>query len=234
MRYLGELKGKYSGGKCVVLGNGRSLSIELVEQVQSAAIYSFAVNGFCLIFDETDYRPSAVCMSNYEAIGRFGSSYPIDTLKFFKAGWEQEIDDILENSYGLPFNCDHDLGKHNAPFIKDGNFTLDPARENFCGDTVLLEFAIPLSLYMGFKEIYLLGVDCDYSKGYFCERYQVSAVGSFKGMVNGDYSIAIPSFRFAKQILNSHGCRIYKLTASNRLDFIETRSLEEAFGKNIT
>ncbi|MEE9118713.1 MAG: hypothetical protein V3U02_09005 [Calditrichia bacterium] len=228
-----QLKNAYTGYKCALLGNGPSLTLDIIKQLQLSGVYSFVVNGFCLIFDEINYRPNAVCMSNFDAIKRFIKTYPRETIKFLKAGWRQHLDYAVENVYELPFNCEHDLGKHNGPFIKDGYFTLDPAKENFCGDTVLLDFAIPLAFYMGFKEMYLLGVDCDYSKGYFSGKYSVSATKNFKGMVNNDYSIAIPSFRYVNDFLTKHGCRMYKLAENKRLDFIETCSLEHALGKNM-
>ncbi|MGR3175984.1 MAG: 6-hydroxymethylpterin diphosphokinase MptE-like protein [Candidatus Scalindua sp.] len=229
---LSNLKGKYSGEKCVILGNGPSLKLELIQRIHSANVFSFVANGFCLIFHKTEFQPDAVCMSNYDAIRKFGTQYSQHTFKFFKFGWHEKtrIKENIENVFELPFSCSHEEGKHSAPFIKDANFTLDPEKENFCGDTVLLDFAIPVAFYMGFTEMYLCGVDCDYSKGYFSAKYSISAKKNFRGMVNNDYSIAIPSYRYVKGFLFSHGRRIYKVTESKRLDFIETCTLEDAFG----
>lgn len=229
MPELAHLKGKYKDDKCVIFGNGPSLTIEQVRKSMDLGIFSFVVNGFCLMLDDIDFIPDAVCMSNFDAIKKFALRYPEETLKFFKASWRQHADFTLENVYDLPFDCEHDRGKHNAPFIKDGNFTLDPSEVNYCGDTVVLDFAVPLAFYMGFREMYFLGVDCDYSRGYFSDKYAVSAKENFRGMVNNDFSIAIPSFRFAKDFLARQGRKLYKLTDSRRLDFIETCSLKQAF-----
>ncbi len=230
-----HLKNKYSGSRCVVFGNGPSLTIELIQQIQEADLFTFAANGFCLLFDKIDFRPSAVCMSNYDAIQKFGASYTETPFKFFKAGWQNHtnLEHAIGNVYDLPFSCNHDLGQHGSGFIKDRNFTLDPSQQNYCGDTVLLDFAIPLAFYMGFHEIYLCGVDCDYSKGYFSKDYTISARSTFKGMVNGDYSIAIPSYQYTKDFLTSHGRHLYKLTHSTPLSFIETSQLQHALRKSI-
>lgn len=225
-----SVRDKYSGDKCVIFGNGPSLTVDHVKRVIKSKTFTFVANGFCLIFDKINFTPDVVCMSNYDAIKKYGASYPAETLKFFREGWHQHINYSIENVYELPFSCEHDLGNHKGLFIKDGNFTLDPWVENFCGDTVLLDFAVPLAYYMGFKEIYLIGVDCDYPKGYFSAKYSISAKKNFRGMVNNDYSIAIPSYRYVKSFLFSHGRRIYKVTESKRLDFIETCTLEDAFG----
>ncbi len=224
------VRDKYNGDKCVIFGNGPSLTIDHVKRVIKSKIFTFVANGFCLIFDKIKFTPDVVCMSNYDAIMKYGAGYPTETLKFFREGWQQHINYNIENVYELPFSCEHDLGNHKGSFVKDGNFTLDPWKENFCGDTVLLDFAVPLAYYMGFNEIYLIGVDCDYSKGYFTERYSISAKDTFKGMVNNDYSIAIPSYRYVNNFLTDHGRKIYKLTESKQLGFIETCSLNKAFG----
>lgn len=224
-----NLNNRYSGGSCVVIGNGPSLTIDLLESLREKGMFSFAANGFCLFFDKVDFRPAAVCMSNYEAIENWSLSYPAETLKFFKSGWKEElkIDIDLANVYELPFSCSHELGQHDAPFIKDGHFSLDPFEINFCGDTVLLDFAIPMAVFMGFKDIYLCGVDCDYNKGYFDKRYPTATDKKFKGMINEDFSIAIPSYKYVMEVLNSWGKGLYKLTESSRLDFIPTRTLKE-------
>ena len=226
-----KIRNRYSGDKCVVIGNGLSLTIDLLKRIQRKELFSFVANGFCYVFEKIAFEPDAVCMSNYEAIEKWGFSYPSKTLKFFKAGWREELksDIEIENVYDLPFVCEHEQGHHFAPFIKDGHFSLDPFAENFCGDTVLLDFAVPLAVYMGFKDVYLCGVDCDYSKGYFDDRYPTSTLGTFQGMMNEDYSIAIPSYRYTKEFLNSWGGGLYKLTDSKRLDFIPTCSVESIY-----
>ncbi len=235
MRDLKKLKNLYSGDMCVIIGNGPSLTVELVKKVRQSGVYSFVVNGFCIMFDEIEYQPYALCMSDFGAIKKYAQRYPPETLNFLKSGWRKKIDFDLKNVYELPFDCEHHLYTHNGLSIKDGYFTLDPGKENFCGDTVLLDFAIPVAFYMGFKEMYLIGIDCDYSKGYFSDKYTTSTIPkSFKRMINNDYSIIIPSYRYIKDFLKQNGCKLYKITESKYLDFIETRSVEQAFGKKTT
>lgn len=234
MGQLTEFKNKYEGSQCLIFGNGPSLTPEILRKIKDLGIFSFAANGFCLIFDQVDFIPDAVCMSNYDAIKRFASEYPDKSIKFFKKGWHKHVHLPFKNVYELPFKCEHDAGKHKNKFIKDGYFTLDPGKENYCGDTVLLDFAIPLAFYMGFREIYLAGVDCDYSKGYFSKKYDIAAKKDFKGMVNNDYSIAIPSYQYTHRFLSGHGCKLYKITESARLDFIETRFPTQTLGVKST
>tara|TARA_B100000315_G_C14593011_1_gene596977 strand:+ start:332 stop:994 length:663 start_codon:yes stop_codon:yes gene_type:complete len=214
------------------MGNGPSLTLELINQIKRRTFFSFAVNGFCLIFNKTNFRPSAVCMSNYNAIQIYGRFYPSSVLKFFKSGWQEKVSNshFYRSVFDLPFTCNHDQEYHEAPFIKDGNFTLDPLKENFCGDTVILDFAIPIAFYMGFREIILCGTDTDYSNGYFDKNYikqKNTGKREFKSMHNSDYSIAVSGYRYVKKFIESKGRNIYKLTKSNRLNFIETINFDD-------
>ena len=173
-------------------------------------------------------------MENYSAIQTYGNLYPSNVIKFFKSGWKQNVSHHKpkKNVYELPFLCSHDLGVHKARFIKDGYFSIDPFKENFCGDTVILDFAIPLAFYMGFSEIFLCGVDTDYSKGHFTENYisaEISKNSNYKSMINDDYSIAVPGYHYTCNFLTSRGRKIYKLTESKRLEFIESVNLDDIF-----
>ena len=226
-----DLKDSHKDESCLIIGNGPSLTPGFLESLRGAKLFSFAANGFCHIFEQTDYRPDAVCMSNHDAVVKYGDQYPEETLKFYKSGARELLGNETKNLFELPFPCQHDLGGHIGPFIKDGNFTLDPSKENFCGDTVLLDFAIPVAFYLGFAEFYLCGVDCDYAKGYFDDKYQVAAKDNFKGMVHGDYSIAIPAYRYVQEFLQGRGRRVYRLTASEKLDFIESRNAADFHAK---
>jgi len=227
------LKNLYEGRSCLVFGNGPSLTLDLIERVRrtEGEIFTFAANGFCAVFEDTAFRPTAVCMSNHYGVRKYLHRYPKSTLKFLKKGWQEVVADRPERVHSLPFDCDHEMGVHREPFIKDDHFTLDPAVKNYCGETVLLDFCIPLAFYMGFSEIYLVGVDCDYSKGYFHPDCELYVPKGFRGMSNGDDSIAIPSFRYAHEFLSRHGRGLWKITESARLDFIPTRPWDEVLSR---
>ena len=80
---------------------------------------------------------------------------------------------------------------------------------------------------MGFSEIYLIGVDCDYSKGYFHKDCMKTwAPEGYKGMSTGDYSIILPSYRYTYEYFKSMGRSVYKITESKYLDFIPTKKLD--------
>ena len=159
---------KYEGKTCLIFGNGPSVTLDLINKIHNSGkeLFSFVSNGFCQIFDSTEFRPDAVCMSNHLAVKMYLHLYPRDVFKFIRTGWSEIIDYVPDRVFDLPFACEHGGGAitgHYAPHIKDGYFSTDPSKVNYCGDTVILDFCIPLAHYMGFSNLYLLGVDCDYT-----------------------------------------------------------------------
>jgi hypothetical protein len=218
-------KNKYHGETCIILGNGPSLTIPLLVQLNTLGIFTFVSNGFILVKNKLDCSINAVCMSNEGAIHKYLRDYPDDTLKFIKKSNSNNYRD-LKNVYELPFECEHEKGIHKADYIKDGNFSFNPWDINFCGDTVILDFCLPLAYFMGFKQIFMAGVDCDYSKGYFVEGYELADLPEFKGMINDDFSIALPSYLYVYNLFSESGVSLRRLTKSERLSFIPSCSID--------
>ena len=46
-----------------------------------------------------------------------------------------------------------------SKIVSDGHFSINPNHELYWARSVVSDFSIPLAIYMGFKEIYLLGCD---------------------------------------------------------------------------
>lgn len=221
-----DFKNSHTNEACYILGSGPSLTEAVLRMVARKRMFTFVSNGFGLIFKKINIAVDAACMSNQDAIQKYLGLYGDTVLKFVKKIPNAAYPGA-QNVFELPFDCEHDKGIHRNKFIKDGFFTADPFKENFCGETVILDFCLPLASYMGFKQIYLGGVDCDYTKGYFVDTYKKAEVPQLKGMINNDFSIAIPSYRFAYAYLQKKGVTIKRFTDSKRLSFIPFISFEE-------
>ena len=108
----------HEGKTCVVAGNGPSLSTQLMAMIEGSGLFSFVANGFCVAFDQIDFHPGVVCMSNYDAIRRFAHLYDEGTLKFFQAGWQSVVDGNFHNVHELPFACRHDIGELESRLVQ--------------------------------------------------------------------------------------------------------------------
>lgn len=146
------LKGKYQGEKIFLIGNGPSLTINDLERIQKNGYKTFACNFINKLFNRTDWRPDFYCCQEDSATALnkdfiINSPIKVKIIKEIlrKEIWEKFIDlpddIILFTSQGSRFVFSEDVSR----IVYDGHTVM----------FTMLEFAI----YMGFKEIYLIGVD---------------------------------------------------------------------------
>ena len=88
---------------------------------------------------------------------------------------------------------------------------------------------IQMAVYMGFKEIYLLGCDCNYEDDPK-KRYFVS-----HGVLDPTYKEAknrmCASYSVAKKYAEKHGIKIYNATRGGMLETFERVNLDQILRK---
>ena len=156
---LSKLKNRFQGERCFIVGNGPSLNhcdLSLLEKE-----YTFGVNGIFYKTQEMGFKPTFyvvednhVVDDNIDDINQFNCDY-----KFFPSIFQGQISST-ENTYF--FNYDRGFFMKNSPHYCTPRFSFDAAEEVFAGQTVTYT-NIQLATYLGFKEIYLIGVDFSYS-----------------------------------------------------------------------
>ena len=115
--------------------------------------------------------------------------------------------------------------------IKNMLFSDDFSRKVYNGSTVTY-VCIQLAVYLGFKEIYLLGVDYNYSpntKNHFTDQREPDDV--FDG-INGQnriQDISYTAFQKAKEYASEHGIKIINATKKTQLDVFEQVEFETLF-----
>jgi hypothetical protein len=154
------LHNQFAGQRCFILGNGPSLNrhdLKLLANEQS-----FGVNGIFYKTREMGYRPtfyvvedSHVIDDNLEAIRAYDTPY-----QFFLSMYRDKIP-AKENCYFL----DADLGfyRSNHPFGGTPRFSRDISECVFAGQSVTY-INMQIAYYLGFTEIYLIGMDFTYQK----------------------------------------------------------------------
>lgn len=171
---------KYEGRRCFIIANGPSLSAEDLTLLHEKNEITFAMNRIYKIFDETQWRPTFyVCEDELIAGGQQNEINAIPAeAKFIpiELQWWHDVS-IAGACY---FHINYDETKR-PPY----SFSTDCAHQIECRGTVTFT-CMQLAAYMGFSEIYLLGVDHNYrvtididgnkitdpdQKDYFCEGY---------------------------------------------------------------
>ena len=220
-----KYKDRYPGKRCFIIGNGPSLVAEDLDCLKDE--YTFAANRIYDIFDQTSWRPDFYLavdddfiLSNRERISKIEAQQKFlavstDVQKKFSA--EDHIIRIFEYT-DFKVNKWNDMSAHISEDVSD-YFSV--------GYTVTFT-AIQLALYMGFREIILLGVDFNYSivrdksgrihreqgvKDYFSgKRYSSTVL---------NYTSTLYAYQAAKDYAELHDIRILNATRGGKLEVFE-------------
>ncbi len=182
-----ELKEKYKNKRCFILGTGPSLTIEDLEILKKNNEITFASNKIFKLFDKTDWRPDIYCVSDMEVLNYYynqicdldikqsfiinleNSKYSstLDLTKI-EANNKYVFNALKREMYDCEINASLPSFSTEAhKYVVDGGITVTYA---------MLQFAY----FLGFSEVYLLGVDFSYSdksgkdeskKDHFCDNY---------------------------------------------------------------
>lgn len=159
------LKDIHKGERCFICATGPSMTIEDLEKLKNE--YTFGVNAIACVFDKTDWRPTYYAVSDHAVFTKvqpilkkeeglnvlIGSNAFLNRNHMLSEDWT-----IYPENYAY-----HDYEKKykNKYFVK---FSDDAYSIIYDGYTVVYGM-IQMAIYMGFKEIYLIGTDCNYAVG---------------------------------------------------------------------
>lgn len=151
---LNTLRNRHIGQRCFVLGNGPSLKVEDLEQLQNEV--TFAANKIYLCFDQTSWRPTYYsvedllvaqnCRTEIMALNGMTKIFPDHMLSY------------------LPRRPNHIYARWLPPADNRS-----PHREfsddlvtGICWGSTITYSMLQMAVHMGFREIYLLGLDHSY------------------------------------------------------------------------
>ena len=225
-RDMGRLKDIHRGEACVVVGNGPSLNAGDLTRLHELGIPTFACNRIHLIFPQTPWRPTYYLMSDEKLIRQYDDNLPDvqPENRFFPKQYRNRIrNGRFYNT--IPFDYEH-----------EGRFSLDAARGICPGASVTTEM-IQLACYMGFREIYLIGVDFSYTvtrkvdsgsyayqgeNNYFIPGYLKPGEVADIPNVNAN----LLAFHAARDALEAQGRIIRNATRGGKLEVFQRVSLD--------
>ena len=232
------LKNKFEGRRCFIIGNGPSLTPEDLDKIKNE--YSFAANKIFYIYDKTEWRPTFYSCGDPEVY---------ITIKDYFLSCDIEYK-FLSRLCGIPKKIDNSLYPfypHDGRFcINKYNFSPPFISENVnefisLGGTVTFT-NIQLAIYMGFKEIYLLGVDHNYAltqDGSGKINKDDSIKVYFEGMPKSDLPAihnineTTKAYQAAREYADNHGIKIYNATRGGKLEAFERIDFDTLFKEDI-
>lgn len=153
LKKLAEYKDRYKGERCFVIGTGPSLTAEDLTALSGE--YTFASNSIFRYFDKTDWRPDfySVCDRTYYLANKEGiDSVTVKKQKFFP----------LDFALNFGFKDEYRYYLRTPYSVRHPRFRNNPLHAFQEGSTVTYHL-LQLAVMMGFSEIYLLGIDFNYS-----------------------------------------------------------------------
>lgn len=219
---LKKLQNIHNGCRCFIVGNGPSLCADDLTLLYKNNEITFAFNRIYHIFDYTSWRPTYYISQDEKMLSNCAAEVEKipAKIKFIPAemAWYYNIHiDGIQSFHIL-----------NRDIDEKPDFSEDISKYIVNSKTVVFS-AIQIAVYMGIKEIYLIGVDHHFhtsinskgevivdptAKDYFCEQYNADKDQLY--IPNTDKSTL--TFVAAKQYADQHGIYIYNATRGGKLE----------------
>lgn len=232
---IASLKNTHSGDMCFIIGNGPSLRPKDLDVLQSNRVDSFAANRIYKIFDKSNWRPKyylcedpTIMMEIESEINKVVTSevklIPID-LKWYK---NINIRDAYYFNMQYAESSSYNYGYYD-----------DLAKYVTCNGTVTIT-AIQFAIFMGYKNIYLIGVDHNYSqmvdnsgtiiidnnvKNYFDDSYE----SEFQNKITRNIENSTLAFERLSEYAKTRKVNIFNATRGGKLEAFQRVDFDSIF-----
>lgn len=230
-----EYKGKYEGKRCFLIGNGPSLKKEDLDILHKNGEVTFAFNRIYNIFDDTDWRPTFYISQDEKMLK--GCCEEVDKLdlpvKFIpiQLHWYHDIN-VHDALY---FNMNWQQAENPCNFL----FSEDVSKRIDCASTGMYT-AAQMAAYMGFAEIYFIGVDHHFQisqnnkgeivvdntvKDYFTDKYNEDKANLY--IPNTEKSTL--TYVAMKNHCDRLGIKVYNATRGGKLEVFPRVDFDSLF-----
>ncbi len=246
---ISEFHNKHAGERCVIIGNGPSLNDLELGRLRDE--YTIGVNGI-FYAEAIDYplsyyvvEDTSVMKENLEAIKGYGAGH-----KFFPTIYRDLYGNVPveEGSLGgvTFFTMNRGFYAKESPNFCVPRFSTDASQRLYCGQSVTI-INLQLAYYMGFSEVYLIGMDFSYTipdsakvegdlitsteddPNHFHKDY----FGKGKTWKDPKLDRVMNNYQLAKVMYEADGRAIYNATAGGKLELFERRDFHEVFSAEL-
>ncbi|MBO4608999.1 MAG: glycosyltransferase [Lachnospiraceae bacterium] len=158
MRKIGQFRNIHNGDRCFIVCTGPSLNLSDLEILRDE--YTFGVNSIYRAYSHTDWRPTYYTIIDQYIADRYKETDQLDFSSYAKEA-------VFLNSYIKTQNNKSNIYKLYVDFINHTKNNLKNSTIYVSDDLsiraidcfTVTNIAISLAIYMGFKNIYLIGAD---------------------------------------------------------------------------
>ncbi len=234
-----ELRDKFKGKRCFIIGNGPSLNkcdLSLLDNE-----YTFAVNGIFYKTEEMGFKPTFymvedghVVDDNLDKINAFDPEY-----KFFPALYKEKI---IKTDKTYFFAADLGFYRGDHPSFEKPRFSKDFSKVSYCGQSVTY-LNMQLAYYLGFTEVYLIGMDFSYqiretdevrgqtlvSNEDDVNHFHPDYFGKGKKWHDPKVYNVAKNYEFAKENFEKDGRKIFNATVGGKLEIFDRKDYNGLF-----
>ncbi|WP_172300525.1 hypothetical protein [Pseudoruegeria sp. HB172150] len=250
-RALSRFRDIHRGRRAFLIGNGPSINGQDLTLLKDEV--TFVTNWFVNHPDYEAIDPGYYCVSSHEMFGGWNAEAPKPNAAWLekmllKAGGTQKFfsfafrELLLGGGIFPPECCDFllfDRPKYQVDLKGDINLDLTQPMDD--GYTGIITFCLPLAHFMGIREIYLLGCDCDYGpirdgapKSYFYDFAQHGTrTTSDEGLLRvwAEGGPAFKAYEVVRDRFALDGIKIVNCTDGGRLEVFPRLAYEQVLGR---
>ena len=235
VKYLNSVKDIHKGERCFIVGNGPSLTPEDLEKLKGEI--TFSSNRIYSIFPSTTWRPTYYAAFDESVAAAEGVADGINTIdckmKFVRRQGYYEAFKLLNEPVCFVKTF------YSRKYLDDPKFSMYASKGIYTIGSVTYAM-IQLAVHMGFKEIYLIGMDNRYAfsilrDGSIVENKNVTShfAADTKLKANPVATWEMDTgFEYAEKISKEKGFRIYNATRGGFLELFERKNLDDVLNNN--
>lgn len=221
---------KHEEEKCFIVCNGPSLRTDDLERIREKGFISFGCNKVFMLFKDVKWRPTYYAFCDSILYSNFKEDLDaLDIDKFVPL----DIYEKMENPKGrihvfsrVPFQF----------FNNKPSFQPNLLKRLSEGGTITYHM-MQLAVAMGFKEIYLIGVDFSFSwgigpDGKYYENPKIKdhfAADNTKTDTMPNLFYNLQAYKSAKKYADRHGIKIFNATRGGKLEVFERVDFDTLF-----
>lgn len=213
--------------RCFIICTGPSLTVDDLDMLKNEI--TFAMNSILLLYEKTKFRPTyygvideGVFLKLQNDIVKYGAE---SNAVFVSRRCTKHIKygTLPYNWYEIPINVayhTYDRWFKNKFWAKFS----DDAYEGVYDMYSVTHFLIQIAVYMGFKEIYLIGADCNQRVG---KQIHFIEYGVPDASLDTARERNICGYMEIKKYCDMHDVTVYNATRGGELEIFERRKLDD-------
>lgn len=225
--YLTKFKDIHLNKRIFLVATGPSLEVADLDKLYQNKEYCMSFNAIFHAFDKTKWRPNYYNANDLAVSYRWKNdiiNLQCEAKFVADVAWYYEDKDKIDNLYRYHLYRE-DLRSKNG----DPDFSYDFAKGVYGGSTVVYS-GIQMAIYMGFKEIYLLGTDCNYSFSAKSTHFYTDSKEERSNKEQEKMGLKmIHDYEIAKKYADKCGVKIYNATRGGMLEVFERVDFDSLF-----